>query len=61
MAQEFMEDNPPIVGWVLVLLECLSFVAVDERADFHFIALRAHPVGNDDVFEAALLADVIIL
>jgi hypothetical protein len=44
-----------------VLLVRLSLAAIDKGAEFRFITLCTHTVGDDDVFKAAFLADVIIL
>ena len=61
MTKQFMEDNPPVVRGVFVLLEGFYLGGIDKGAGLSFVAFSAHSIRNDYVLKTALFADVIIL
>lgn len=61
MTKKLMKDDPPVVSWILVLLEGFRLGRIDKGAGLSFVAFGTHSVGNDNVLETALFADVVIL
>lgn len=61
VAEELMEDYPNVVCWELVLLKSVSFMGIDEWVGELVATLCSHAICDDDVLEAAILSDVVIL
>lgn len=61
MTEKLMEDDPPIVRWILAFLEDFSFGGVQEWGELGSIAFCAHSVRDDYVFEPALVTNIIVL
>jgi len=55
-----MEYNPAVVRREFVFCEGFGFGRLDERV-FFCSALGSHAIGNDDIFEAEFLANIVIL
>ena len=55
-----MKDDPPIVRWELVAFELLDFGRVYE-GELSSLALGNHSVGDNNILEPVLLANIIIL
>jgi len=61
MAEEFMKNDPPVVGRVLCSLEGVEFGRVDEGAPLCFVPFSTHAVCYYYVLETELVTDVIVL
>lgn len=56
-----MEDDPPVVGRIFVLLEGLDFGRIEERGGLGSVAFGIHSIRDNHVLETALVSDVVIL
>jgi hypothetical protein len=61
MAEEFVKNDPPVVGRVLCSLEGVDFGRVNEGAPTGFVPFGTHAVCYYYVLETELVTDVIVL
>lgn len=56
-----MEHNPDIIGGKFGFLEGSQLIIGHERARHYRGAFSIHAISDDDVLEAAILSDVVVL
>lgn len=61
MTKQLVLNYPPVVCRILVLLESFQLGGVYKGTTLSFVAFSVHPIGNNDVFEPALLSNVVVL